>query len=116
MWASVADQDRAIRILKDSFVEGRLTFDEFDERVGRAMEARGFKELLALYDDLPVGLFDRLPAHPPDPRPSVGKKRPRRGVSVPGRRYSPLKPGPKLVQLLQPPFHEIMASSPSPRP
>jgi hypothetical protein len=75
MWASGADRDRAIRILKESFVEGRLAFDEFVERVGRAMGARDFRELLALYDDLPVGLFDRLPAHPLDPRPFVGDKR-----------------------------------------
>lgn len=75
MWASVADRDRAVRILKESFVEGRLAFDEFEERVGRAIGARDFRELLALYDDLPVGLFDRLPAHPLDPRPSGGGKR-----------------------------------------
>jgi hypothetical protein len=75
MWASVADRDRAVRILKESFVEGRLAFDEFVERVGRAIGARDFRELLALYDDLPVGLYDRLPAHPLDPRPSVGKRR-----------------------------------------
>ena len=75
MWASLADRERAVRILKKSFVEGRLAFDEFEERVGRAIGARDFRELLALYDDLPVGLYDRLPAHPLDPRPSVGKKR-----------------------------------------
>jgi hypothetical protein len=39
------------------------------------MGARDFRELLALYDDLPVGLYDRLPAHPLDPRPAVGKRR-----------------------------------------
>ena len=72
MWASGADRDRAIGILKESFVAGRLAFEE---RVGRAIGARDFRELLALYDDLPVRLFDRLPAHPLDPSPSVGKKR-----------------------------------------
>ena len=61
MWASGADRDRAIRILKESFVAGRLAFDEFEERVGRAIGARDFGELLTLYDDLPVGLCDRLP-------------------------------------------------------
>jgi hypothetical protein len=71
MWASVADRARAIRILKESFVEGRLAFGEFEERVGQAIASRDFRELLALYDDLPVGLFDRLPAHPLDPRPTV---------------------------------------------
>ena len=75
MWASVADRDRAVRILKESFVAGRLAFDEFEERIGRAIAARDFRELLGLYDDLPVGLYDRLPAHPLDPRPSAGKKR-----------------------------------------
>jgi hypothetical protein len=75
MWASVADRDRAVRILKGSFVEGRLAFDEFEERIGRAIGARDFRELLALYNDLPVGVFDRLPAHPLDPRPFSGKKR-----------------------------------------
>ena len=75
MWASEADRDRAIRILKKSFVAGRLAFDEFEERIGRAILARDFRELLALYDDLPVGLFDRLPAHPLDPRPGVGTRR-----------------------------------------
>jgi DUF1707 SHOCT-like domain len=75
MWASVADRDRAVRILKESFVAGRLAFDEFEERVGRAIGARDFRELLALYDDLPAGLYDRLPAHPLDPRPSAGRKR-----------------------------------------
>jgi DUF1707 SHOCT-like domain len=75
MRASGADRDRAIRVLKEAFVAGRLAFDEFEERVGRAIGAHDFRELLALYDDLPVGLFDRLPAHPIDPRPPVGKKR-----------------------------------------
>ena len=75
MWASLADRDRAIRILKESFVEGRLAFDEFEERVGQAISSRDFRELLALYYDLPVGTFDRLPAHPLDPRPRVGGKR-----------------------------------------
>jgi DUF1707 SHOCT-like domain len=75
MWASVADRDRAVRILKESFVAGRLAFDEFEERVGRAIGAHDFWELLTLYDDLPVGLYDRLPAHPLHPCPSAGKRR-----------------------------------------
>jgi hypothetical protein len=75
MWASVADRDRAITILQESFAEGRLAFNEFEERIGRAIGARDFRELLALYDDLPAGVFDRLPAHPLDPRPFVGQKR-----------------------------------------
>jgi hypothetical protein len=70
MLASVADRDRAIRILQESFAEGRLAMDEFEERVGLAIVSRDFRELLALTADLPAGPFDRLPAHRVVPRPS----------------------------------------------
>lgn len=74
MPASIADQDRALRILKKSFVEGRLALSEFEQRVGQAIVSRDFRELLALYDDLPAGPFDRLPAHPIAPRPPAGRQ------------------------------------------
>ena len=63
MLASVADRDRAVRILQASFVAGRLALDEFEQRVGLAIASRDFRELLALTADLPAGPFDRLPAH-----------------------------------------------------
>jgi hypothetical protein len=53
--ASSADRDRAIEVLKKSFVEGRLDRHEL-------------AELMALIADLPVGPFGRLPAHPSTPR------------------------------------------------
>jgi hypothetical protein len=74
MLASVADRDRAIRILQASFVEGRLATDEFEERVGLAIVARDFRELLALTADLPAGPLDRLPAHRVTPRPPAGRQ------------------------------------------
>jgi hypothetical protein len=77
MRACVADRERTVRILKDSFVEGRLTLDEFVQRVERAFISLDFRELLALYHDLPAGLYDRLPMHPIDPRPLAGKRRSR---------------------------------------
>jgi len=61
--ASAADLERAIRVLQKSFVEGRLTKEELDERLGRALAARAFHELMTLIADLPVGPFGRLPAH-----------------------------------------------------
>ena len=70
MLASVADRDRTIRILQASFVEGRLATDEFKQRVGLAIVAREFRELLALTADLPAGPLDRLPAHRVTPRPA----------------------------------------------
>ena len=74
MLASVADRDRAIRILQTSFVEGRQAMDEFEQRVGLAIAARDFRELLALTADLPAGPFDRLPAHRVTPRPPAGRQ------------------------------------------
>jgi uncharacterized protein DUF1707 len=54
--ASHADRDRAIDALKAAFVQGRLTKDEFDERVGRTLAARTHAELAALTADIPAGL------------------------------------------------------------
>ena len=68
MLASVADRERTIKILQESFAEGRLTKAEFEQRVEQAILARDFGELLALTADLPVGPFGRLPAHRITPR------------------------------------------------
>jgi DUF1707 SHOCT-like domain len=76
MLASVADRDRAVRILQASFVEGRLGMDEFEQRVGLAIVSRDFGELLALTADLPAGPFGRLPAHRVTPRQSAGRRHP----------------------------------------
>lgn len=65
--ASTADLDRSIEVLKASFVEGRLSKEELDERVGQAIVARFFAELMVITADLPVGTFGRLPAHPATP-------------------------------------------------
>lgn len=68
MLASAADRDRAIRILQESFAEGRLTRDELDLRLGQALRSRDFPELLALTADLPADPLARLPAHRVTPR------------------------------------------------
>ncbi len=67
MRASSADLERTIGILQKSFVEGRLTLDELDDRLGRALMSRAFQDLMAVIADLPVGPFGRLPAHPVTP-------------------------------------------------
>jgi len=61
--ASATDKDRTIDVLKSAFIEGRLTKQELDERVGNALGQRYFADLIALIDDLPAGVFARLPAH-----------------------------------------------------
>ena len=67
MRASTADLERSIEVLKTSFAEGRLTKPELDQRVGLALVSRFFAELMTLTEDLPVGTFGRLPAHPVTP-------------------------------------------------
>lgn len=65
--ASTADLDRSIEVLKASFVVGRLTKEELEERIEQALVARFFAELMVITADLPVGTFGRLPAHPSTP-------------------------------------------------
>jgi hypothetical protein len=52
--AGHADRDQVIGILKDAFVDGSLTRDEFDARTDRALAARTFADLAALSADLPT--------------------------------------------------------------
>lgn len=54
MRASSADRERAVDVLKAGFAEGRLTQDEYNDRMGRAYAARTYGELAALTADLPA--------------------------------------------------------------
>jgi len=51
--AADADRERAVEILRQAAAEGRITFDELDERVNQAYAARTFADLEALTGDLP---------------------------------------------------------------
>src|ERR1700722_16941574 len=48
-----ADRDRTVTQLRENVVEGRLTLDEFSERVGSALQARTRADLMAVMADLP---------------------------------------------------------------
>ena len=48
-----ADRDRTVTQLRENVVEGRLTLDEFSERVGSALQATTRGDLLAVMADLP---------------------------------------------------------------
>ena len=48
-----ADRDQAIDVLKAAFVQGRLTKDEFDLRVGQVLASRTYADLAALTADVP---------------------------------------------------------------
>jgi hypothetical protein len=54
--ASHADRERVIGALKAAFVEGRLTEDELDARVGQVYASRTYAELAAVTADIPTEL------------------------------------------------------------
>jgi hypothetical protein len=55
MRAAAADRERTVDVLKAGFTEGRLTQEEYNDRMGRAYAARTYAELLRLTADLPTG-------------------------------------------------------------
>ena len=67
MRAATADRERAVDVLKAGFAEGRLTQEEYNDRMGRAYAARTYGELAALTADLPAGPLPVWPvaAYPP---------------------------------------------------
>jgi Domain of unknown function (DUF1707) len=60
--ASHADREHAIEVLKAAFVQGRLTKEELDTRVGQAFASRTRAELAAVTADIPA---ESAAARPP---------------------------------------------------
>ena len=58
--ASQADRGQVLDALKAAFVQGRLTKDEFDQRVGQALAT--YAELDALTADIPAGPIETQPS------------------------------------------------------
>ena len=63
--ASYAEREQAIEVLKAAFVQGRLTKDEFDARVGQALASRTCAELAAVTADIPAELTGTQPSGKP---------------------------------------------------
>ncbi len=68
--ASDADRDQTAEFLRDNHVAGRLTLEEFNERLDKAMSARTLGELDDLKVDLPA--VDLRPS-PPASGPMIGQ-------------------------------------------
>ena len=66
---SDADRDRAIAELSEHYQAGRITTEEFEDRSGRALQARTTADLADLFTDLPRRQAPR-PAPPPPARPA----------------------------------------------
>jgi hypothetical protein len=98
MRASDAERERAVDVLKAAFTEGRLTQDEYTDRVGQVHVSQTYGDLAALTHDLPVGPFGSLPpppAYPPAvPYGGYPPAVPNRGYppAVPNRNYPPAVP------------------------
>ena len=63
--ASHADREQVIGVLKAAFVQGRLTKDEFDTRVGQALASRTHGDLAAVTADIPAGVAGGQPPRTP---------------------------------------------------
>ena len=68
MRAGDSDRDRTIAHLREAYAEGRLTSDEFQQRLELASSARTFGELDRITSDLP---FPTQPYEPATPEPTV---------------------------------------------
>jgi Domain of unknown function (DUF1707) len=63
--ASDADREHVIDMLKGAFVQGRVTKDEFDARVGQAFASRTYAELATVTADIPARqIADESPGNP----------------------------------------------------
>jgi hypothetical protein len=63
--ASDADRDRVIDVLRAATADGRLTADEFSERMEAALSSRTFRELAPLTADLAATPASRAPEPAP---------------------------------------------------
>jgi len=61
--ASHADREHVIGTLKAAFVQGRLTKDELDLRIGQTFAARTYAELARLSVDIPAALIAASAPH-----------------------------------------------------
>jgi uncharacterized protein DUF1707 len=63
--ASHADREHVVDMLKAAFVQGRVTKDEFDARVGQAFASRTYAELAVVTADIPARqIADQSPSNP----------------------------------------------------
>jgi uncharacterized membrane protein len=69
--SSTADRERVVDALKEAFAEGRLNFEEYEQRAGQALGSRTYAELAELTADLPAGppsaLIHPAPGYLPEP-------------------------------------------------
>jgi Domain of unknown function (DUF1707) len=92
--ASDQERESVVDVLRDAFTDGRLTFDEFEQRTAAAYAAKTWTDLGELTSDLPAQFWPggTTPPSPPDeallgagfnrvpvPAPALRPHRARRG-------------------------------------
>jgi hypothetical protein len=77
--ASDAERRRALQVLRDAVVEGRLTLEEYSDRVGGAIAAKTDQDLAALTRDLPAPPASAPRSGPPAENRAVFSHLVRRG-------------------------------------
>ena len=80
--ASDADREQVIAALRAAFIQGRLTRDEFDLRLGRALGARTYAELAALTADIPVGPTSPVARNAPQACTRLRRRRRAAGIAA----------------------------------
>ncbi len=75
-----ADRDRTVTQLREHVVEGRLTLDEFSDRVGQALQARTRGDLVTVMADLPQ--TTQVAQTLPEPTTTAPRKKGRWHVAV----------------------------------
>lgn len=107
--ASDADRDRVAALLAEHFGQGRLTQEEFSERLDAAYAAKRLGDLTPLLEGLPID--EELPSaglsREPGPRPAGDTGR-RPGPEAPGYRDRP--PGHRGVPGAPDPLADRMAA------
>jgi Domain of unknown function (DUF1707)/Domain of unknown function (DUF4190) len=74
MRSSAAEREHAIEILKTAFADGRLTKQEYEDRVGLALSPLTYADLAVLTSDLPAAdLPGSLRPPPPGYLPSASR-------------------------------------------
>ncbi len=61
--ASDADRDKYLALLSEAYAEGRLDSIEYEERMGRALAAKTYRDLYPVLTDLPID-SSRVPGPP----------------------------------------------------
>ena len=79
MRASDGDRDKVAEVLREHYAQGRLTVEEFDERLEQLYSSKTYGELARLTTDLPDVDLGRLAAPSKSPERRDGGKVPAKG-------------------------------------